>query len=509
MVETEVLVVGAGPTGLMAACWLARLGADVRLIDPKPGPTRESRAIVMHARSMEILDQLGVADQVEKDSYPVDQIAPGYGRRRFGSLPLGQLGVGLTPYPRLTVFEQSKTEALLGRTLTDLGGSVSWGHALTSVSNEPDAVVCHVQGPDGAYEVRARYVIGCDGGGSELRGQLALEFSGVTNPYTFFVCDAVGVEGLRESTVNMRFGDEEFLLTFPLTGTTHHRLIGTVPSSTDLSETAVRLRAERTFGVRWQESAWFSTYRVHHRVTERFRYGRCFLAGDAAHVHSPVGAQGMNTGLQDAHNLALALVDVLRRGMADSSLDRYERERRPVALRLVATTDRLFALVTSRRPVPRLLRRIALPVLAPLALRLAPSLPIGARMFGYLAQIRIHYWMSESARSRGRRDRVVGRRLPWTGYPTSAGASEDNHHALRAIEWQVHTYGAVTTTALAVARRCGLPVVSFASTGRSGLRRGLLYLVRPDGFVAAAAVPAEATAVFGRIEHPRSASNHS
>ena len=144
--------------------------------------------------------------------------------------------------------------------------------------------------------------------------------------------------------VNLRFGDTQFLLAFPMTGAGHHRLIGVVRTAADeeVTEAPVRATLERVFGVTYESALWFSTYRVHHRVAERFRQGPVFLAGDAAHVHSPVGAQGMNTGLQDAHNLACKIADVLRRGAPDAYLDRYEAERMPVARRLVGTTDTLF-----------------------------------------------------------------------------------------------------------------------------------------------------------------------
>src|SRR5699024_2261411 len=144
----------------------------------------------------------------------------------------------------------------------------------------------------------------------------------------------------------------------------------------------------------------------------RFRDGPVFLAGDAAHVHSPVGAQGMNTGLQDAHNLAFAFADVVKRGADDSILDRYESERMPVAHHLIDTTDQLFSFVTSRDLVPRLIRRIGPRVLGPLVTRVVPRTWVGNRGFGYLAQLRVRYCMPGSERADGTRDPLIGRRLP-------------------------------------------------------------------------------------------------
>jgi hypothetical protein len=228
-------------------------------------------------------------------------------------------------------------------------------------------------------------------------------------------------------------------------------------------------------------------------VAAAFRDGPFFLAGDAAHVHSPVGAQGMNTGLQDAHNLAFKLADVLHGRASDSLLDRYDVERRPVARRLVSTTDRLFGVVTSERRLLRAVRRWAPPLIAPVVVRVVPRVSGASRLFGYVSQIRVHYWMSDRAKAaaRGRRGRVVGRRLPWTG---------SNFDVLKSLTWQVHAYGSVESdTVERLKRELGVDVLVFPPANPdTGLRDGLLYLVRPDGFVAAAATPEAATAAFGR-----------
>lgn len=194
---------------------------------------------------------------------------------------------------------------------------------------------------------------------------------------------------------------------------------------------------------------------MQHRIAERFRDGSIFLAGDAAHVHSPVGAQGMNTGLQDAHNLASELADVFRGRAPDTLLDRYASERRPVAERLLRTTDAFFRGITSRSHVATSMRRHLPRVLLPVVVALLPRLPVGRRLAGYLGQLRIHYRMTDAPRQR-RRDAVVGRRLPWTG--------------------------------------------------STALQEGVLYLVRPDGFVAGASRPERAASDFRSAggHHPRS-----
>ncbi|HOY82331.1 MAG TPA: FAD-dependent monooxygenase, partial [Rhodoglobus sp.] len=329
-------------------------------------------------------------------------------------------------------------------------------------------------------EIRAKYAIAADGAGSAVRRMRGIGFEGTTSAHTFFVVDAAVVRGMRGTSVNIRLGRGEMLLAFPMGQGRDARLIGVVPGEHPEADLEAPLRAKLadTYGVTWGDTRWLSTYRVHHRVAERLRDGAVFLAGDAAHVHSPVGAQGMNTGLQDAHNLACKLADVLhgRAGLvnSDAYLDAYEAERRPVAEHVIAFTERVFGLVTSDRRGVQTAIRMLVPIVAPLMGFLAPRLPLGRRVFGYVSQTRIRYRMPGA----DPRDRVVGRRLPPFAH---------NHDALRDFTWQVHTYGAVHRQ---LADAVGLPVHEYPAPVRGPLRAGWMYLVRPDGFVAAAGVTA-------------------
>jgi 2-polyprenyl-6-methoxyphenol hydroxylase-like FAD-dependent oxidoreductase len=480
----DVLVVGAGPTGLMLANWLVKLGIDVIVADGKDGPTRESRALVVQARSLEIYDQLGLGDLVLAAAHRADALAPGYLDRAFGRVPLGPLGGGVTPYPYLEILEQSRNEEILHENLQKLGLDVRWETGVTAVSQTDDGIMAKV----GNDTVRARFCVGCDGANSAIRKYRRIGFDGTTNPHRFYVLDAVAAGGLVENAVNVRPGGEDFLLAFPMKGRGSWRLIGLIRDDDgdgDLAEEDVRSRL-RNFAVTYDHSRWFATYRVHHRIAAAFRDGPFFLAGDAAHVHSPVGGQGMNTGLQDAHNLAFKLADVIRGRRRDSWLDRYEAERRPVAKRLVTTTDRIFAGVTSQTVFSRALRRVVVPLIAPIAVRVLPSTRGGSRLFQYVSQIRIHYWMTPTAEhtTGGRRDPVVGRRLPWSG---------DNFDVLRCLQWQVHAYGGLIASDIP---DLGVPVHIFPPAPATQLRPGRLYLIRPDGFVAAESTPADALQAF-------------
>lgn len=488
--DTDVLVVGAGPTGLALATWLARLGVDHLLVDDGDGPTRESRAIVVQARSMEHYAQLGMIDAVRDRTTWVSGLRPGWGRRPApGVVPLARLMRSQSPFPGAHVLEQSANEALLVQRLTELGSGVRWGHRLLSLTDRGDAVTAELAGPDGPRSVTARWCVGADGSGSLVRREAGIEFVGHTAPQTFFVADADVVTGLEDGRITLRSGTDRFLLTFPL-GPGRHRVIGLVGDGDEPGPERARADLAEHFAVELGEVRWFSSYRVHHRLAERFRAGRVLLAGDAAHVHSPVGGQGMNTGLQDAANLAVKLAAVLRGDAGEEHLDHYEQERRPVAQRLVRTTDAVFSRVVSQTPAAVLTRRVLVPWLAPVASVVVGRLPLGRRMAGYVGQLRIHYWMSPQARARsgGRRDPVVGRRLPWTGA---------NHEVLDHLSWQVHGYGPV------LPELTGLPRLvteahRFDPRPDLGLAPGRWFLVRPDGFVAAAAEPDRAGSEFTR-----------
>jgi 2-polyprenyl-6-methoxyphenol hydroxylase-like FAD-dependent oxidoreductase len=496
--RTEVLVVGAGPTGLVAALTLVRAGVRVEVVDGKRGPTRESRALVVQARTMEVYDQLGVIASALAHATRADSIVPGYGRRSFRPVPLRRFGEGLTPYPHLHVLEQSRNEELLVEALADAGAVVHWGETLADlvISTDPLPVRATTTTEDGArHEIRARYCIGADGASSVVRSFVGIPFEGSTSEHRYYVADAVGVSGLVAGSANMRIAPDDFLLTFPMGADGRNRLLGVVPATgldqpVDALEADVRRRLRTAFGVEYARLNWFSTYRVHHRAAARFRSGPVFLAGDAAHVHSPVGAQGMNTGVQDAHGLACKLVDVLRRGAVDDSLDRYEAERRPVAVRLVRTTDRMFTAVTSDRWLPRLMRDRVFPRVAPIATRIVQRAPGASRLFGYLSQVRIRYRMTDRPGHR-ESDPVVGRRLPWNGR---------NYAVLRSLAWQVHAYSRrCASDAATIGDQLGCEAHVFDGPGPNGLRQDRLYLVRPDGFVAAAARPGEALGRFRSV----------
>jgi 2-polyprenyl-6-methoxyphenol hydroxylase-like FAD-dependent oxidoreductase len=477
MLEAAVLVVGAGPTGLMAGVVCAARGVTAVVVDQKVGPTRESRALAVQARTMEIYDQLGIVDKVIAGANNAVklQIGDEPGAEGFN---IARLQERATRFPGIQMFEQSRNEQLLYDTLKGLGGDVRWNHRLLDLETiaEPDGgVVALLEGEESLLRVKARWCIGADGASSAVRRDLDLRFDGVTDESTFWVADIRDLRGLDDGTATVRFGKALFGMIFPIGPGGHVRLIALAPHPAVTEEEALQA-ARDDLGLRFGQVDWFSTYRVHHRVASRFRVGSVFLAGDAAHVHSPVGGQGMNTGLQDAHNLALLLADVSQGRIDPSALDRYENERRPVAKLLVKVTDRAFGVVARSGSATSLLRGAGSGIAALIMPRVAGT-RLGPRLGGYLGQYRIRYhFLAKHAPAQGwADDRAVGLRLP---------PVENNNEPLRAMTWQIHTYGSATLD------RPDLPdwidgPHAFPSDPYRRLRSDRMYLVRPDGFVAA------------------------
>lgn len=490
LTSTEVLVVGAGPTGLMAALVLARRGVPTIMVDGKTGPTRESRALAVQSRSLEIYQQLGVADRVVTDGYLANRVQLGSGTEPLG-FRIDEAQRDDTDFPGLHIFEQSRNEELLAGELESTDVDVRWGHRLVALLEDDadEGVTALIDGPDGLQRIRARWCIGADGAGSAVRRAIGASFDGITDDAFFFVADLRGVAGLPERCLAARFGEETFALFFPLGPGGHARIVSMALGDTIDAEEALG-KARSDLGIRYTDVDWFSSYRVHHRVASTFRKGAVFLAGDAAHVHSPVGGQGMNTGLQDAHNLANLLADVTSGLVARSALDRYETERRPVARNLVTVTDRVFGVIAGRgRRVAWLRRRFAR-VIAAVAPRVVGGRP-GPWLGGLLGQYRIRYHFVPKGATvpAWADDPRVGRRLP----PVRVDGATVNLDSLRSFAWQLHCYGGSV-------ERPGVPELIqgphlFTADPRGRLRADRLYLVRPDGYVAASLPIAE-----GRVD---------
>jgi 2-polyprenyl-6-methoxyphenol hydroxylase-like FAD-dependent oxidoreductase len=492
MQKTEILIAGAGPTGLVLALWLTKLGVKVRIIDKAAEAGTTSRALAVQARTLEFYHQVGIDDAVIAGGVKVENLNMWVSGRRAATVHLRGIGEGLTPYAFALVFPQDAHERLLIERLSALGVQVERKMELLRFTQHDAGITATLRRPDGSEEVcEAAYLAGCDGASSTVRGQLDIGFPGGTYTGLFYVADVVATGEPVRGELHADVEDADFLLLFPLSGR-HWRLVGTVhdlPATRNdtLEFDDVKGKAMEHLKLNIENVNWFSTYRVHHRVADRFGDKRVFLLGDAAHIHSPVGGQGMNTGIGDAVNLSWKLAAVLKGSAPQKLLDTYEPERIAFARRLVATTDRGFAIVTKRSALAALVRRRIVPLVAPLVFR------IGAMrrfLFTTVSQTLVNY--RGSSLSVGAAGGVRGGdRLPWV----KLGSGEDNFAPLTSLTWQVHVYGEVKQEVRDVCADLLLPLHIFSwesGMQRAGMQNGALYLVRPDGYVALADPGADA-----------------
>lgn len=471
----EVLIAGAGPTGLLLALELCRHGIQPRVVDTLLAPSALSRAVAMHARTLELLDRHGLAQQFVAQGEVVQAIGLRRQRQLAAVAPLGNIGQGLSPFPFVLIISQDRTEGLLREALAAYGVQVEWNTALASLTQDANGVTASLQKAEAASEtIRTAYVAGCDGAHSAVRHALGIGFPGGTYDHLFFVADTLTekLETVPGSgrVLEISLGPRTFYGYFPLIGR-RTRIIGLLPAGVAQATATfadVQPTLEAVEGVRVRDVSWFSTYRVHHRVAERFRQERAFLLGDAGHVHSPVGGQGMNTGLGDAVNLGWKLAAVLRGNAPEALLASYEAERIPFARQLVATTDRAFTLVTSPSALASFVRTQLAPRLLPLALRLGW---VRRLFFRTASQIGIAY--PQSPLSQGHASSVQGgMRLPW---------APGRYDVLRQPGWQVLSVGPAQEALTAWCGQQQLPLHTGAAA--PGEAAGMVYLVRPDGYV--------------------------
>ncbi|HEY1751046.1 MAG TPA: FAD-dependent monooxygenase [Caulobacteraceae bacterium] len=488
MSRTQMLIVGAGPTGLVLALWLARLGVAVRIVDLTEGPGTTSRALAVHARTLELYRQAGLTEAVLAGGHQVPAVNLWARGERVAHVGFTGLGEGLTAYPFLHIFPQDEHERLLIERLKHAGVEVERRTELVGFTQGPDGVSARLRGPAGEETCEADYVAGCDGARSVVRHTMGAGYPGGTYRQVFYVADVVAGGPAADGELHVDLDEADFLAVFPLASDSHVRLIGTVRDeradhADDLTFEDVSGRAIEHMRVEVKAVNWFSTYHVHHRVTDRFRQGRAFLLGDAAHIHSPAGGQGMNTGIGDAINLAWKLASVLRGLAPDSLLDSYEAERIAFARRLVATTDRGFSFASAEGPVADFLRTRIFPLILKPALAVEP---VREFMFRTVSQITLNYRggplsAGEAGPVRG------GDRLPWVN-----GADDETPLSM---DWEARIYGDGPADLAPWCAAHGLAFKAFsfdAAHEAAGLRRAVLYLLRPDTYVALVAADAGA-----------------
>lgn len=394
--ETDVVIVGAGPTGLSLACQLIRYGVDFVLIEKNEGPTPFSKALVVHARTMEIYDQIGLAQTAIERGEVNSSARLIEGGQVRADLDFSNIGEGLSAFPYVLALEQSENEKLLYEYVRTHGHEVDWQTTMDHLTMSASGVQLLYNGPDGTMgTIKAKYVVGCDGAKSEVRSELGLSFEGSTFERIFYVADVKLDWDLSHDALHVCLAKDAFILFFPMKGEERYRIVGVFPEDAEektgealYDEIERHVKEQSELRVEFAQVNWFSSYKVHTRRVDRFSAGRGFVAGDAAHIHSPAGGQGMNTGIQDSYNLAWKMAYVLK-GLADPKLlDSYNEERLENAQRLLETTDRMFQLGAGSEWFISLLRTAVMPAVAGFLLSFDM---VKRNLFPLLSQIGIQY----------------------------------------------------------------------------------------------------------------------
>ncbi|MCM2578443.1 FAD-dependent monooxygenase [Streptomyces meridianus] len=383
---STVVIAGAGPTGLALACGLAASGVRVRLLEKREEPALTSRALGLQPRGAEVLDRLGALADLPDRSVPVARVVTHVNGTPVADLPVGR------PTPLVTrpglLISQAEIEASLRHRLRELGCEVEWGKEIHAVAQDASGVSVSCSGE----KIRSSWLIGCDGAHSRVRKAAGIGFPGVPVAEDFLLADVRAPLPLPRDAVSVWLRADSMLGAFPLPGDGIWRLMAPAraesvsPGSGGVPDELTRQLRDRT-GLKppvAEEVLWSSRFRIHRRLASTYRSGRVLLAGDAAHIHSPFGGQGMNTGLGDAENLAWKLALVAHGAAPGTLLDTYEAERRPVAREVLASTSSLTRLVVGDTALARAARdRVFVPLMnRPLVQRLVRERS---------SQLRIHY----------------------------------------------------------------------------------------------------------------------
>ncbi len=525
-VDVDVAIVGAGPTGLLAADLLARSGVRVRIVDRAPGAAKESRAFAVQARTLELLLAIGLADRFIERGLLATGARIYVDGKPSAAFDIDLSARGDTPYPVVLMLPQSEVEAILAEDLAGLGVAVERGTTAETLTQDEDGVLIEGRNEAGeAVRIAASYCIGADGAHSFVRKALGLSFEGAAYQQTFLLADCKVHGPLEHGPFAMFLHGRDFAMNFPLKGQDYGRVIAADPqgvvdqtiasqgsSPATLPEVEEAFRRASQLDIRLSEPRWLSRYRVHHRGVDRYREGRVFVAGDAAHIHSPAGGQGMNTGLQDVANLSWKLALAVRGDAPPTLLDSYHAERWPVGDRVLRMTDRAFSVATSRSGWVTALRDVMAPIVGG---AMARSGALRSRVFHFISQLGIRYhpggavadegeaWPAGPAPGRRAPDATIGRktsvfdliggyRFTLLAFSRTALGSDEIDRLSRALQAVAAGTSVPLDTHLVAHSFAGSDPrliqaensAVFSAYGLDHDRPQALYLVRPDGHVA-------------------------
>lgn len=481
--KTDVLIVGAGPTGLALAIQLIRFGVDFIIIDRAEGTTPHSKAIGVQARTLEIYDQVGIADELVTRGWKAERVRLIESGKVRGEIDLTRIGEGYSPFPFVLIVEQGEHEKILYTHIKTKSRDIRWRAELERFSHDAQGVTAHVRNASGEEAtIEAKYLVGCDGASSLVRHTLGIPFEGSTFERLFYVADVQIDWDFPHDALHVYLGRNNLTAFFPMPGDKRWRIVGTFPEGHNKDEGEIiydeierQIIADTDINLDISHVNWFSVYKVHSRAVSRFSEGRCFLAGDSAHIHTPAGAQGMNTGIQDGYNLAWKLAEVLNRNANAKVLDTYNEERLPNAKRLLQTTDRFFAAAASENSLVSFLRIHVFPYVAHFAFDLDI---VKHAVFPLVSQIGINYRESSLSVTDGSFSVKAGDRMPWfevDGESIYDRLHEPTFHAVRFHDGQLPVDASDALT---------IPLYpNIASI--FGSKESFTVVVRPDNYIGA------------------------
>jgi 2-polyprenyl-6-methoxyphenol hydroxylase-like FAD-dependent oxidoreductase len=516
----DVLVVGAGPTGLTLAAQLKAHGVRFRIIDRLVDRARESRALAVQARSLEIFQAIGVADALVSRGTTTARVMIHFDDdRAVVEVPLGEVDAADTRVPFILFVSQAETEAVLSDHLRSSGVTIERGIELTAVDVTASEVACVLRhGGGGDEHVSTRFVVGCDGAHSTVRKLAGIPFEGGAYPQDFLLADVEVHGGLNNNMIHAFPRGSGFAIFFPLGSPRPWRVIAMAGTASDRNQNdrisapasieELQSIADASTGgaLKVSDPAWITRFRLHHRQTRRYREGPMFLAGDAAHIHSPVGAQGMNTGIQDAWNLGWKLALVVQGRARAELLDSYEAERWPIGRFLLRVTDRVFSVVTRAVSSGRVVAWVRRAVVPRILSRVVGSRRLRTLGFRFVSELDIRYRSSPIVREGEPRlngGPRAGDRFPdgfvksdsGTTYLLQALAGPSLHLMLCGpVElWdaeacaQINEHGSGLVSVHHLTREAA-PGALVDESGemwkRLALRDAAQYLIRPDGYIA-------------------------
>jgi 2-polyprenyl-6-methoxyphenol hydroxylase-like FAD-dependent oxidoreductase len=489
----QVLVVGAGPVGLVAGAELARRGVRVRVIDKLAQPTDQSRAIAVHPRSLDMFDRMGIVDELVSTGIKAIAMQLYAGHTKLFRIPLGEVD---SAFPFTLTTAQTETERVLNDHLESLGVMVDRGVELVALAQDDDGVHVTLRRPDGSTEeVSASWLIGADGGHSVVRKLVGTKLAGSFVGERFLLADVDAEHQLDLDSMHTFFAPDGPVVVLPMADGRMRFLAEVHDAQLNMNPTQDELQAildRRIGGIRVLRSHWLTGFEIRHARVPAYRWGRVFLAGDAAHIHSPAGGQGMNTGMQDAFNLAWKLAAVIDGKAGENLLNSYEAERLPIADGVLAFTDRLTKAGTLSG-LPRRIRDVAI--------RMVSRVPTARRFMAETAtEVNVGYRNSPIAVGRrpGRAKVSAGEHLPHIAdadvqKQLGAVLAPDTGHVLLTIDG-TH----VTANDTVIDDPNGLVAQRF------GLSRGGRVAIRPDSYIGAVAALEDTTTIAKYFDTVRS-----